>query len=88
MQKGRVSDRVAMKRLKSLLTTVIHGKEARGKSWLLTRSRQGLIKGGGKNKSLVYHKRGHRRVLSKSKADKKKIKGEEARFSFGSSGGM
>lgn len=48
----------------------------------------GLIKGGGKNKSLVYHKGGHRRVLSKSKADKKKIKGEEARFSCGSSGGM
>lgn len=54
MKKGRVSDHVAVKPLKSLLTTVIHGKEARRKSWLLTRSRQGLIKGERKNKSFWF----------------------------------
>lgn len=87
MQKGRVSDRVAVKPLKSLLTTEIHGKEAM-EVMVTDKEQTGPHQRREEEQvSLVYHKGGHRRVLSKSKADKKKIKGEEPSFSCGSSGG-
>lgn len=76
MQEGRVSDHVAMKPLPSPRTTVIHGEEAKGKPWLLTKSGWGLIKEGRRNETLVYQKGGYRRMSSRIKAGRRKIKGE------------
>lgn len=49
-QKGRVLDCASVKPLKSPPTSVIYGKEARGKPLLLTKSIQDLIKGERKNR--------------------------------------
>lgn len=68
MQTGMASDCVVGKPLKSPLTGGIHGKEARGKPLLQTKSRQGLLKGVRTKTWVSSQRRGMKNTGSRSEA--------------------